>query len=67
MLKNKLKSWRHKHEMTQKEFAAFLGVNYSLYNRWERREVDPSLEWYWRISKILNCTIEELIEEFPDP
>ena len=30
MLKNRLKSFRHKMEMNQKQFAEFLGVNYSL-------------------------------------
>ncbi|MCX7779595.1 MAG: helix-turn-helix domain-containing protein [Negativicutes bacterium] len=62
MLKNKLKSWRHRMEMNQTEFAAFLGANKNQYSRWERQEIQPSLEWAWIIAKKLNCRIEDLFE-----
>ncbi|MBP2643451.1 MAG: DNA-binding protein [Firmicutes bacterium] len=62
MLKNNLKSWRHKREMNQTEFAMFLGVNKNQYSRWERQEIQPSLEWAWNISRKLQCHIEELID-----
>jgi DNA-binding XRE family transcriptional regulator len=62
MLKNKLKSWRHRQQMNQTEFAAFLGVNKNQYSRWERQEIQPSLEWAWHIANKLNCHIEDLIE-----
>lgn len=43
MLKNKLKSFRTKHEMNQTEFAAYLGIDRYLYNRWESHAKEPSL------------------------
>ncbi|MDF2572373.1 MAG: helix-turn-helix protein [Sporomusa sp.] len=48
--------------MNQTEFAAFLGVNKNQYSRWERQEIQPSLEWAWHIANKLNCHIEDLIE-----
>lgn len=50
-------------EMNQTEFYTFLEVNKDQYGRWERQENQPSLEWAWKISKKLNCTINELFEE----
>ena len=63
MLKNKLKSWRHKLEMNQTEFRVFLGVNKDQYGRWERQDFQPSIEWCWKIAKKLNWHIEDLFEE----
>lgn len=60
MIKNKLKSWRHKLEMNQIEFAKFLGVNQSHYNRWENQRLQPTLEMALHISKKLNCSVNEL-------
>lgn len=65
-MKNKLKSFRHKHEMNQREFAAWLGVNYSLYNRWEKQVGQPGREWIMRLTKKLNCTTEELFDDLPE-
>jgi putative transcriptional regulator len=62
MLKNNLKSWRHKHEMNQTEFAAFLGVSVSLYNNWERQHRQPSLEWALKIAQKLNCHVDDILE-----
>ena len=66
MLRNRLKSYRHKHEMNQKEFADFLGVNKSLYNRWEKQHGQPSREWLIKIAIKLECKIEDLIEHALD-
>ncbi|MBP2652647.1 MAG: DNA-binding protein [Firmicutes bacterium] len=66
MLKNKLKSFRHKYEMNQLEFAAFLGVNKSLYNRWERQQGQPNSVSMIKLAKKLGCKIDDLFEEVPD-
>lgn len=67
MLKNKLKHFRHKHEMNQIEFYTFLSVNKDQYSRWERQENQPSLESAWKICKKLNCKLEDLFyEDTPD-
>ena len=63
MLKNKLKSFRHKHEMNQTEFATYLGMTIGQYNQYETHRRQPTLETAWRISKKLNVTINELFEE----
>jgi putative transcriptional regulator len=65
MLKNKLKSWRHKFEMNQKEFYTFLDVNKDQYGKWERNESEPTLENAWKLAKKLNCRIEDLFDEIP--
>ena len=66
MLKNKLKSWRHKMEMNQTEFAVYLACTVGQYNQWEHQKRQPDLDRAWQISKKLNCTINDLFEEL-DP
>ena len=68
MLKNKLKSWRHKLEMNQTEFAEFMGVSLGTYNQWEKHKREPALESAWVIVKKLrsvghDCHIDDLYEE----
>jgi len=63
MLRNKLKSFRHKHEMNQTEFAEFLGFSVGTYNQWENHKREPALDNAWQIAKKLNCTVNDLFEE----
>jgi DNA-binding XRE family transcriptional regulator len=63
MLKNKLKSWRHRLEMNQTEFAQHLGYTIGQYNLWENQKRQPDLENAWQIARKLNCTINDLFEE----
>lgn len=63
MFKNKLKSFRHRHEMNQKEFAEFIGVGDKLYNRWENQHIQPTLEKALIISEKLKCTVNDLFEK----
>lgn len=49
-------------EMNQTEFAGFLGVNQSHYNRWEKQKLQPTLEMAIMISDKLKCTVNELFE-----
>jgi len=62
LLRNNLKSWRHKMEVNQKEFAAFLEIDGKLYNRWERQKSQPSLQMALKISIKLRCTVNDLFE-----
>lgn len=62
MLRNRLKHWRHKYEMNQTEFSAYLGVDGKLYNRWENQKVQPSLIMAIKISNKLECTVNDLFE-----
>lgn len=63
MIRNRLKYWRHQHQMNQKEFTAFLEVNYYQYSRWERQEVQPDIHSLWKIKKKLGCQLDDLLEE----
>ena len=66
MLKNKLKSYRHKHEMNQIQFATWLGVPQAQYSRWERQIQQPNLEWAYKLCVKLNCNIMDLFYYSPD-
>jgi putative transcriptional regulator len=59
-VKNRLKSFRHKQEMNQKEFADFLGVNQSQYNRYERNTHQPTLEIAIKISDKLGVPVNAI-------
>jgi DNA-binding transcriptional regulator YiaG len=37
-----IREWRHSTELTQEQFAAFLGVTYPTINRWENGRTNPS-------------------------
>ncbi|MFB7304055.1 helix-turn-helix transcriptional regulator [Heyndrickxia sporothermodurans] len=57
---NRLKTFRHKHEMNQKEFADFLNVNQSQYNRYERNTIQPTLEIALKISDRLDRAVNDI-------
>lgn len=57
---NRLKSYRHKHEMNQKEFATYLGISQSQYNRYERNTNQPTLEIAIIISDKLGCPVNDI-------
>jgi putative transcriptional regulator len=57
---NRLKSYRHKHEMNQLEFAQYLGVNQSQYNRYERNTHQPTLEIALKISDKLGVNVNDI-------
>ena len=66
-VKNRLKSYRHKHEMNQTEFAALLGIASDQYNRYENNRRQPKLDIVLRISERLGMTVNVIfyIEEEP--
>lgn len=59
-VKNRLKSYRHKHEMNQTEFAAFLGISSDQYNRYENNRRQPKLDVALRISERLGVSVNEI-------
>lgn len=61
MVKNRLKDLRHDRRMNQVEFAEFLGVGRSLYNRWENQHVQPELEKVLKIASKLGVPVEEIV------
>jgi putative transcriptional regulator len=59
-VKNRLKHYRHKHEMNQAEFATFLGISPFQYNRYERNKSQPTLEIALRISAKLDVPVNDI-------
>ncbi|GIN39622.1 helix-turn-helix transcriptional regulator [Heyndrickxia oleronia] len=57
---NRLKSFRHKYEMNQTEFAAFLGISHDQYNRYERNKRQPTLEIALKISDKLGRPVNDI-------
>jgi transcriptional regulator with XRE-family HTH domain len=67
-MKNKLEHYRLKLSaergriITQKEFAEYLGVNYSQYNSWAKQRRNPSADNFIKIARALNVKVEDLID-----
>lgn len=67
MIRNKLKHWRHRCEMNQKGFAAFLGLHPSTISRYENHEVEPDTPalykmWQKLKTKFPDLHMEDLLE-----
>lgn len=45
----------------QKDFAEFLGINKSQYNKYEKNKEQPSLEVLYNSAKLLGCSMDDLI------
>ena len=59
-VKNRLKDIRHDHRMNQTQFAEYIGVTRSLYNRWEHQRSQPNQEWMLKLAKRLNIKVEDI-------
>jgi len=62
-VKNKLKTWRHAHQMNQTEFANFLGLPFHQYNRYELNRNQPTLAVALHMAKRLNLKVEDIFYE----
>ena len=60
-LKTKLKVLRAMHDLTQEELANKVGVSRNTINSLEKGEFSPSFILVWKISKLFNKKIEEII------
>ncbi len=61
-MKNNLKVWRAKKDLTQKELANMVGVTRQTINSVETQRYDPSLELAFKLSDIFRCRIEDIFE-----
>ena len=52
---------RKNKKLTQTELSKKLYVSQRLISAWEKAERTPSIEMIPKLSKILNCSIEELV------
>lgn len=57
----KIKEYRTKLGLTQKDLAEKLCVTYQAVSRWENDEVEPSIETIKEMAKLFSCTTDELM------
>ena len=63
MLGEKLKLYREKHNMTQKEVAKILGVEPGTISKYELGMIEPNIESIKKLAEIFNVTIDELLKD----
>ena len=56
----KIKEYRCKNGLTQKDLADRLHVTYQAVSRWENDAAEPSFDCLLDMTKILNCTLDDL-------
>lgn len=59
-MKNNIKVWRAKKDITQEELAKKVGVTRQTINAIERGKYDPSLELAFSLSRFFDCKIEDI-------
>ncbi len=59
-MKNNIKVWRAKNDLTQDELARRIGVTRQTINAIERGKYDPSLELAFRLAGFFDCTLEDI-------
>lgn len=59
-MKNKIKHFRQKEDISQGDLATAVGVSRQTINAVERERYNPSLELAFKIAAYFNCEIEEL-------
>ena len=60
VMKNNLKVWRAKKDMTQEDLAKNVGVTRQTINAIERGKYDPSLELAFSLATFFECKIEDI-------
>ena len=63
MLGEKLKLYREKYNMTQKEVAEILGVEPGTISKYELGMIGPNIESIKKLAEIFNLTIDELLRD----
>lgn len=61
-MENKIKQYRKLKNITQEEMATLLNVTRQSYINYESGETEPSFETLKKISKILNVSIDALLD-----
>ena len=56
---------RIKKGLSKRELASMLNVTYQDVSKWENDEVEPTYEWLVKISKALECSVDDLFEFRP--
>lgn len=66
-LSKKLKEYRSRHNLTQKELAARLFVSDKAISKWELGNGLPDIETLVRLADLLGTPVEELLKEKMKP
>jgi len=61
-MKNELKVWRAKADVTQAELADAVGVSRQTINTIEGDRYDPSLELAFKLADYFDCPVEEIFD-----
>ena len=54
---------RNEHKLSQLALAEMLCVTPQCVSRWEQGKTEPDLDTITKLSKVFNCSIEDLVEE----
>jgi len=65
-MNNRLPEFRERHDLTQGELAAVVGVSRQTINAIERDRYDPSLELAFDLADCFDCAIEDLFDPGAD-
>ena len=57
---SKIKAFREQNGLTQKQFAALLGVKHQTISKWEQKKGYPDVFFLPKLAQTLSCTIDEL-------
>lgn len=60
MIKNRIKEYRAKHDMTQEQLAKLVDVRRETIGNLESGRYNPSLVLVWNIAKVFGVPIEEI-------
>ncbi len=60
MIKNRIKEYRAKHDMTQEQLASLVDVRRETIGNLESGRYNPSLVLAWNIAKVFGVPIEEI-------
>ena len=58
-----IKTLRKKKGLSQEELARMLGIGQSAVAHWETGDTSPSFKKLKKLSEILECTVDELVED----
>ncbi len=60
-MKNKIREFREQRDLSQDEVAKILGVNRTAVAKWETGANKPRIEKLIGLSKLLRCTVDDLL------
>ena len=62
IISKKIKEYRDRHDLTQKQFSDLIGISAQAVSKWEREECYPDITFLPRLAKLLECSVDEFFE-----